>query len=107
MQERRAYGELFLELLNNEGILCLGIFRYQNFEQQRTRCVITSPAFTFNLHCSDKIFVLHSRKIGGQEGRANEVLQFNHTVQLTPVKTVKVKEQNHPLFGSLEDVSAV
>ncbi|XP_062510417.1 calcium-activated potassium channel subunit alpha-1-like [Corticium candelabrum] len=106
-EERRAYGELFLELLNNEGILCLGIFRYQNFEQQRTRCVITSPAFTFNLHCSDKIFVLHSRKIGGQEGRANEVLQFNHTVQLTPVKTVKVKEQNHPLFGSLEDVSAV
>ena len=55
------YEDLFIAALRYHGILCIGLYRYldlNNDPNSRTsRYVITNPPGSFDLHPTDKIFV--------------------------------------------------
>ena len=106
-QNMLRYGDLFLTLLEKERMLCLGLYRCRNsLDQNGPRYVITAPASNFQLLKFDSLFVLCC---GNQSCSEESIVltQSDDEVQFGSIRTVNVKEKNHPLFGSNDDVTAV
>jgi potassium large conductance calcium-activated channel subfamily M alpha protein 1 len=102
------YGHLFLKLLETERMLSLGIYRCRDcLDQNGPRYVVTAPASNFRLHKFDRLFVLCC---GNQSCSEEGIVLTGSDDEGRPfssIRTVNVKEKNHPLFGSNDDVSAV